>query len=125
MAAAISRYASSGDGLTHNYLADPEFVKIWEGDIAEGIHRNHTDKPYYFTTTKFHRPEELSSEITAGGFHNVQILGVEGPTFWLTDLDQRVRDPDKLANVMRVARALESEPSIIGASAHFIAVARK
>ncbi|HEV8216930.1 MAG TPA: class I SAM-dependent methyltransferase, partial [Gemmatimonadaceae bacterium] len=62
VAAAISRFASTLDGLRGGYLADPIFADIAAADRATGTHLNPTNDPTYFTTAYFHRPEELARE---------------------------------------------------------------
>lgn len=123
--AAISRYASALDGLTRNLTVDPAFVAIRDRDLQDGQHRNTTDRPDYFTTAYFHRPEDLKAELEAAGFDDVRVLGVEGPGWLIADFDARWEDPEQRADIMAVARALESEPAIIGASAHLLGIARK
>ncbi len=115
IAAAISRFASLLDGLVRGFLRDPEFRKIVAADLASGQHRNPTNDPKYFTTAYFHRPEELAAEVSEAGFQNVRVLAVEGPA-WGVELD----DPDLMAYL----ELIEQEPSIVGASAHFLAVAQ-
>ena len=62
--AAISRYASALDGLARKLSVDPRFVRIRDRDLADGQHRNETDKADYFTTAYFHRPEDLLREMS-------------------------------------------------------------
>jgi ubiquinone/menaquinone biosynthesis C-methylase UbiE len=122
VAAAISRFASLLDGMAEGVLADPTFSAIVETDLATGVHRNPTNRPEWFTTAYFHRPEELSGEITDSGLEFEEVLGVEGPGWLCTPpVDGDAVDEA----VLQVARALESEPSVIGTSAHLIAVARR
>jgi len=123
--AAISRFASALDGLSKDLFADPMFLKIVQRDLDDGIHENLTGKPDYFTTAYFHRPEELASEVTAAGFSMISLIGVEGPGWLFDDFDARWRDPRRREDLLRTARALEAEPSILGASAHLLAVARR
>ena len=123
--AAISRYASALDGLSRNLTVDPAFVAIRDRDLQDGQHRNTTDRPDYFTTAYFHRPEDLKAELEAAGFNEVRVLGVEGPGWLIADFDTRWEDPAQRADIMTVARALESEPTIIGASAHLLGIATK
>ena len=61
MAAAISRFASTLDGLRGGYLDDAAFAAVAAADRRDGEHRNPTGNPAYFTTAYFHRPEELAS----------------------------------------------------------------
>ena len=53
------------------------------------------------------------------------LYGVEGPAWLLPDIEARLADPRCRRDVLRVARALESEPAVTGASAHLLIVARK
>ena len=93
-------------------------------DLETGKHVNNTGDPRFFTTAYFHRPEELVDEVASSGFTDVQILAVEGVSWAARDLDERITDPEKLAAVLDVLRRLESAPSLLGATPHFIAVGR-
>jgi hypothetical protein len=53
------------------------------------------------------------------------VYGLEGPGWFLSDVDARLADPRRRRDLLQVARMLEAEPSLIGASAHLLAVARK
>jgi ubiquinone/menaquinone biosynthesis C-methylase UbiE len=123
--AAISRYASALAGLSARLSLDPRFVEIRNQDLATGQHRNTTGRRDYFTTAYFHRPDDLKAELAAAGFDRVQILGVEGLGEWFTDFDERWADPAQRHDLLDVARRLEAEPSIIGASAHLLGLGRK
>lgn len=125
VAAAISRYASALDGLARKLSLDPRFVKIRDRDLADGQHRNDTSNADYFTTAYFHRPDDLGAEVEAAGFRDVTVLGVEGPAWVLHDLDARWEDAALRKDLLDVARALEAEPSIVGASAHLLAIGRR
>ncbi len=67
IAAAISRFASTLDGLRAAYLEDPVFAVVAAGDRRDGRHHNPTGDPAYFATAYFHRPEELASECVESG----------------------------------------------------------
>jgi ubiquinone/menaquinone biosynthesis C-methylase UbiE len=123
--AAISRYASALDGLTRRLTLDPRFVKIRDRDLADGQHRNPTENREYFTTAYFHRPDELRTELETAGFQDVSVVGVEGPSWLLQDFEVRWKDDALRKDLIDVARLLESEPSIVGVSAHLIGVGRK
>jgi SAM-dependent methyltransferase len=124
-AAAISRYASALDGVARDLFADPAFAAIVRQDLEQGQHRNATDKWDYFTTAYFHRPEELRAEVVSAGFNCQAVLGLEGPGWVLSDFDERWADARKREDLLRVARALEREVSIVGLSAHLLAVGTK
>lgn len=124
-AAAISRWASALDGLARDLLQDPRFAEIVERDLRDGQHRNPTDRLDYFTRAYFHRPEELANEIRAAGFSLQGVYGLEGPGWILPDVAERMAEPVRRATLLKVARMLESEPSVLGWSAHLLAVARR
>jgi ubiquinone/menaquinone biosynthesis C-methylase UbiE len=123
-AAGISRFASALDGLAHDVLDDPEFARIVNQDLRNGQHRNPTGKLEYFTTAYFHRPDELGAEALAAGLVLSGVYGVEGPGWLLPDVAQRMANARQRATLLRVARMLETEPAVVGCSAHLLAVAR-
>lgn len=125
IAAAISRFASTLDGLRGGYLEDPSFAAIAAADRRDGQHRNPTDDPAYFTTAYFHRPEELAYECAAAGLAHEATLAVEGPGWLLADLDARLGDERRLAVLLAALAAIEGEPTLFGVSAHLLAVARR
>jgi ubiquinone/menaquinone biosynthesis C-methylase UbiE len=124
-AAAISRFASALDGLAQDLFADPEFDPIVRRDLADGIHENRTGRLELFTTAKFHRPDELAAEAQAAGLSVLSLVGLEGPGWLFPDFNERWQDPRRREDVLRIARALESEPSIQAVSAHILVVARR
>jgi SAM-dependent methyltransferase len=124
-AAGICRFASMLDGLTRELLGDPEFARIVQRDLGDGIHLNKTARLDYFTTAFFHAPEELRREVAEAGFQIEGLYGIEGPGGILSNLDERWNDPVRREMILQVARALESERSVIGCSAHLLAVGRK
>jgi SAM-dependent methyltransferase len=125
IAAGISRWASALDGLTRELLRDPEFAPIVERDVHDGHHQNPTNRIDYFTTAYFHRPEDLRREAIDAGFEVEGLYGIEGPGWILSYLEERCNYPERREMVLQVARLLESEPSVIGCSAHLMVVGRK
>ena len=93
-----------------------------EHDLATGVHLNPQQRPGWFTTAYFHRPEELEIEMAAAGFSDVEVLGLEGLAGWLPNLDARWADTHDRQMILDVLAALESEPSLRGASAHLLGV---
>ena len=125
IAAAISRWASALDGMSREYLSDSEFAAVVARDMTDGRHRNPTRRLEYFTTAYFHRPEELRDELAGAGFDVDGVFGIEGPGWMLPDFDERWQDEGRRSILVEVARKLESEPAVIGCSAHLMAVGRK
>jgi SAM-dependent methyltransferase len=124
-AAAISRFASLLDGLARNLVDDAVFQQILEADLEAGRHRNPTNRPDYFTTAFFHHPDELRAEIAETGFRVEALLAVEGPAWLLPNLAERLEDAAKREQLLSLLRTVEAEPSLIGTSAHLLAVGRK
>ncbi len=83
------------------------------------------DRLDYFTTAYFHRPDELGNEVSGAGLDVTGIYGVEGPGWILPDVSERMADPGRRASLLDVARRLEVEPAMVGASAHLLAIARR
>jgi SAM-dependent methyltransferase len=123
--AAISRFASLLDGLRRELLFDPRFRSIVEQDLRDGQHRNPERVPHWFTTAYFHHPSELPDEAGAAGLDCIEVLGVEGVAGWFADVFERWDHPDDRDAILSAARAVESEPSLVGASAHLLMVARR
>jgi len=123
--AAVSRYASALDGLTRKLTLDPAFVQIRNRDLIDGQHRNDSNHPQYFTTAYFHRPEDLHAELERAGFAEVRVVGVEGPGWMLSDFEARWEDEALRKDILETARALESERSVLGVSAHLLGLGRK
>jgi ubiquinone/menaquinone biosynthesis C-methylase UbiE len=123
--AAISCFASSLDGLARDLFQDPAFAAMAERDLRDGQHRNITGRPDYFTTAYFHRPELLRAEVRDAGLELINLFGIEGPGWILPDIAERLADDRRREEELRVARLLESEPSMLASSAHLLAVARK
>lgn len=124
-AAAISRWASALDGLARDLLGDPRFAEIVERDLQSGQHRNQTERLDYFTTAYFHRPDELAAEVAATGLRLRDVYGIEGPGWMLPDVAARMADAAARERLLWVARMLETEQFVLGASAHLLAVAER
>jgi ubiquinone/menaquinone biosynthesis C-methylase UbiE len=123
-AAAISRFASTYDGLLRGFLEDPGFEVIVERDVREGQHRNPTGRLKWFTTAYFHLPEELRDEVIEASFKVEALVGIEGPGWILPDLDSWLKDPPRRSRLLEAVRRVEKEPSLLGASAHILLIGR-
>ena len=117
---AISRFASLYDGLRQGWAAD--HPGIVESGLHTGTHRNPEALPGRFTTAHFARPDELAAEVTGAGFELAALVAVEGPGSWLPEVDDWLDDPGRRDWLLRTIRRVEAEPSLLGASAHVLAV---
>lgn len=122
--AAINRFASLFDGLARGYLFDPEFRTIVTRDLAEGQHRNPDNREHWFTTAYLHEASEFREEVEEVGLEMIALVGIEGLAGWLTGLGDRWDTQDGRDVILSSARAIESEPALLGLSGHLLAVAR-
>ena len=123
--AAISRFASLIAGCSFGSFQDADFRDIVASDLDSGQHRNPTDQLAYFTTAYFHRPQELAAEVLEASFADVQVLAVEGPIWSAAKFREAWGDPVQRQTLMQFLSLIEKEPSVAGASAHMIALARR
>jgi ubiquinone/menaquinone biosynthesis C-methylase UbiE len=122
--AAISRFASLFDGLVREFLFDQEFRAIVERDVRDGRHTNPEQRPHWFTMAYFHQPDEFAGEIDSAGLSLVELVGVEGLAGWLPHLEPRWANEADRDVILDATRLVESEPALLGLSAHLLAIAR-
>ena len=125
VAAGISRFASMLDSFFEDRFRDPVHRDIVQNDLETGYHRNLTEDLKYFTDAYLHRPEELGSEVTEAGFQHQATLAVEGPAWLFRSVESYWADSDQRAMVLDLIRKVEAEPSILGMSAHILAIGTK
>jgi ubiquinone/menaquinone biosynthesis C-methylase UbiE len=123
--AAISRFASLFDGLTREFLFDPEFREVVRRDLADGRHTNPAGRPHWFTTAFFHRPEQLAEEIALADLSLVELVGVEGLAGWLPHLEHRWANEADREVIVAAAQDIEADPAVLGLSAHLLGLARR
>jgi SAM-dependent methyltransferase len=125
VAATISRFASVLDMFVKGFDTDPVFRPLVEHALTSGVHRNAPDRNY-FTSAYFHRPEEVAPEAAEAGLTEIRLIAAETP-LWIMGIRvaEFVDDPQRLGQLLEMARRIESDPSLLGASSHIIAVARR
>ena len=121
LAEVIARHAWILDATKQRLLGDPF---VWE-EFDRTVHTGLTQDPAaprdggFFAY--FHRMDELRAELAEAGGREIELVAVEGFGWLLDDLPERMRAP---AELIRAIRLTESEPSMLGVSAHVIGVAR-
>jgi ubiquinone/menaquinone biosynthesis C-methylase UbiE len=125
LVAAISRFASLLDGFRQGFIADPVFRDIVDRDLETGRHENPSTNPMYFTTAYFHHPDDLARELEQAGFTAVEVLPVEGPFWWLPEFEQAWSSDASRQRMLDYLRRIEGERSLLGMSAHLLAVGKK
>jgi SAM-dependent methyltransferase len=123
-AAAISRWAPRLHGEVAERLGD-EYPSIRE--LVEVVERSGRLMPLFDGSFSgyCHRPGELRDEVVAAGLEPIDLVGVEGLAFALSDLEERLAEPVQREVVLGSARAIERIPELLGLSPHLIAIARR
>jgi hypothetical protein len=123
-AAAISRFAALLDLLIRlDRLHEPDVSEIVARAVETGVFGG-PGEGELFTTSYFHLPRELSSEIAEAGFGVLELMQVEGPGALLPDFQVRWADPARREAILEAARLTESDPEMLAAGSHLMAVAR-
>lgn len=120
LAAGISRFAGLLDLLVAERLHEPDVRPLVAAAIESGAFVGTADG--LFTTAYFHRPRELRAEVEEAGFMSVEVLSIEGPGFLVADFERRWADPAQRDTMLWAARVVESEPEMLAASSHLLAV---
>ncbi len=110
--------------MFNQYYGDPELITVNDRTLQDGLHLNPEGKEF-FTTSYFHHPDELRQDVLDAGFKLEALVGIEGVGWLLQNFDSMWDDPVKREWILQVVRKLESEPTLLGASSHMMAVARK
>ena len=120
----ISRFGSLLDAVRQGYFGDPEAAEVIARTLRDGQHWNPglARYPGWFTTAYFHQPVELAAEVAESGFTLEALIGVEGPGGFVGD---GWDDPQQRPHILRAARLVEQEASLLGLNPHLLAVARK
>ena len=125
LALGISRFVSLMDAFRKSWIRDKEFRDIVSEDLASGIHRNPTKHPGYFTDAFFHLPSELRDEVAQSGFKVERLVGVEGPAWIFSNLQDLQEDSGTWSTALDYLSKIEEEASLLGTSAHVLAIGRK
>lgn len=123
--AAISRFAALNDGMRKDLIADPSFVAVVDADLSDGTHRNDLNVPDRFTTAYLHHPDELAGEVAEAGLGLLGVLGVECTAWLVETLPLMLDDPVRRQLLLTWLRRIEAEPTLLGASSHLLALARR
>jgi SAM-dependent methyltransferase len=121
-AAAISRWAARLDGILRLrlYETSPQMI-----GMVDRLERTGVLEPLFpgsfcgYT----HRPDQLREEVLAGGLEVTDLVCVEGASFLLGDLADRMADPDAWRIVLAAARAHERVPELMGVGSHLLVTA--
>jgi SAM-dependent methyltransferase len=124
IAAAISRWAARLHAVMTErlYLALPRVLDIL-AEVGEPEGNLPPLHPASFTCHT-HRPEELRSEAVDAGLVVGDLVGLEGHTFALPDLAERLADDLDREVLLDSLRRIQRVPELLGLSPHLLVVAR-
>ncbi len=122
--AAITRFASLVSGMSEEMIFDYAFRALVTHDLKDGQHRNPIGRDF-FTTAFFHHPDELREEAAEAGVNITALLGVEGVAGAMPHLREHLQDERKRKIIIDAARAIETEPTLLGLGPHLLLVGRK
>jgi SAM-dependent methyltransferase len=128
-AAGIGRHAALLDALRARRLDDDLLAYLRDTVLRDG---RLEPRDMGFTTAYCHTPDGLGSDVAAAGFADVTVYAVEGAGWLLFEkeagvpegADDAPYDDPLLGAALRVARLTETDPALLGASSHLLAVAR-
>jgi len=123
MAKALSRFYPVFEELAGGMPFSPEGLDGTAAFLADGQYRNPGGDPAYFTTSFFHRPEDLANEIRDAGLDLRRLVAASGSVKLLPGLSEHLDVPEQRDHVLSVLRLLEAEPSLLGMSQNFLAIA--
>lgn len=116
-AAGIARFASLMDAMHKGTLYSK--IGVIEQDFATGVHRKISED---ITFAYLHRPEDLRKEMAASGFRNISLCSIEGPVWEKQVIEALQKDEKGWQTLLNLLEKIESEETIIGASAHIMAI---
>ncbi|MGW5349137.1 class I SAM-dependent methyltransferase [Streptomyces sp. NPDC004031] len=123
-AAGINRYASVFEHTALAHLHTPRL----RDSISDILATASYDDRRGFTVSYFHRAEELAAELRAAGLHDVQVFGIEGPSWSLLKAVEHATGAPPADALVRsaltAARLAEPYPELLAASSHLLAVGR-
>jgi SAM-dependent methyltransferase len=122
LAEVISRYAWIIDATVKGLLAEPDVFASFEINLDTGLSNDPERSPEHVFWAYFHHPDEVLPELSANGFEATTLVGVEGFAGHAANLDGALENPDAL---LRTLRLVETEPSLLGASGHLMAIANR
>lgn len=123
-AAAISRFAALLDLVVkYDRFHEPDVRRLVSDAVLNGTFRG-AEGDLGFATAYCHLPRELAAEIDDAGLIGRQLYGIEGIAYLPPDIRDQWQDPARREALMDAARLTESDPEIVAASSHLLAVAQ-
>lgn len=130
IATGISKFSSATWALStyrtaNDFIDDEVYMDMLRGELTTGEHMRPRKYPNFIAEAYFHTPEAFASELTEAGFRVESMLAIEGIIWPTPNLNTKWDDPNARNRLMELLRLTEAEPSVMGYSPHFMAVATK
>jgi SAM-dependent methyltransferase len=123
-AKALSRFYPVFEDFAAGLQSSPGWLERTTRFLADGQYRNPGGDPSRFTTGYFHRPDELIREVADAGLELVAFVAPSGIVKLFPGLSESLDTEEGRGNVTSLLALLEAEPSLIGTSQNFLAIAR-
>jgi SAM-dependent methyltransferase len=120
LAEVICRHAWVLDATLKDLLGEPGIFEVFAHNIETGMSQFDEQVGEGAFWGYFHRIDELRAELEGAGFSVTTLVAIEGFAWLLGDLERYLQNPETL---LRALALCESEPSMLGCSAHAIGVA--
>jgi SAM-dependent methyltransferase len=121
----IPRWASALIGMIQEWVFDASYAEMVHEEVTSGVHRRPDQWPNLFMDGYFHGVDDVTTEMTEGGFSVGEVLAIEGPAWMCANFTQAWEDPERRDQVLAIARLAETDSSILAASPHVAIVSRK
>ncbi len=119
-ASGISRIASFIDAMHKNAVSRK--AAIIERSLTTGVYEKSSEG---FNFSYLHHPNELREEVKGAGFTNIELISIEGPVWDTRVVLEMHKDPQSWQECLRLLAMIEADETVIGASAHIMAIGRK
>ena len=120
VAATINRHAGLHDQLSRGGWFEPER----RDRLAETSATGRVGADGDFTTAYLHHPADIAAEMAAAGLTVTGQYGVQGAAWLMGDIAAYLEDDTKRDAVLAALRVTESDPALLGVSAHLLTAAQ-
>ena len=122
---AVNRFALLIDVLMDGHIDDPSYMPMLHNNLSDGRYEPDSYSHRHFTTSFFHRPEELEEEVSEAGLRQKGLFSVQGPGEYARDLEACLSEPTRRDQLLELIRLVEEEPTLMGMASHLVIVAEK
>lgn len=120
IAAAISRFTPALDGVRRGSITNDLVFANVQAEVTHGQRVPPEARTAPFPQAYFHLPDELAAEARDAGLVVLDVYGIEGPGWLLSDIETRMAEPVMRERIMWLAQITERDPHLRAASAHLL-----